>query len=165
MLKGRAKVGEAATVEALLKDAGSSGILHLACHTKLDPEDSLGSSLVLAPGGSKGLLPAYEIVQKMNLHCNLVTLSACDTGSGFAFAHEGVLGIARAFQLAGARSVLMSMWQVADQSTSLLMRNFYKRLAHGAPKDVALRQAAIETRRKFPQPFYWAPFVLSGDWK
>jgi CHAT domain-containing protein/Tfp pilus assembly protein PilF len=111
----------------------------------------------------------------------LVTLSACDTGRGRVAGGEGVLGLQRAFQLAGARSVLASLWKVPDEETHQLMREFYRRVWSKNPmsKADALRQAQIWMLENWkprgtlerpapqgsPSPYYWAAFVLSGDWR
>jgi CHAT domain-containing protein len=112
----------------------------------------------------------------------LVALSACDTGRGPVAGGEGVLGLLRAFQLAGARAVVVSLWKVPDEETHLLMREFYRRAwsEQLISRAEALRQAQLwmlENRKgrgglerpDGPQgplsPYYWAAFVLSGDWR
>jgi CHAT domain-containing protein len=105
-----------------------------------------------------------------------VTLSACETALGAEVAGEGIVGLTRAFQYAGARSVLASLWSVADLSTAELMRRFYRRLQSGAPADEALRaaqQELLHTPIRDPSgaevdasnPYYWAAFELFGDWR
>ncbi len=105
----------------------------------------------------------------------LVTLSGCETGLGRELLGEGILGLARAFQYAGARSVLMSLWAVPDRSTRELMVRFYRHLNDGDPKDIALRAARAELLTAAPSagktgvdtrhPFHWASFRLIGDGK
>jgi CHAT domain-containing protein/tetratricopeptide (TPR) repeat protein len=140
----------------------------------------------------ESLLTALE-ASELNLEqAELVTLSACDTGLGRVAGGEGMLGLQRAFQLAGARSVLASLWKVPDGPTALLMREFYRRVWSGKPlaRAEALRQAQLwmierydpargglaldelsrgweklPKGKKGPAPFYWAAFVLSGDWR
>ena len=86
-------------------------------------------------------------------------------------AGEGLIGLTRAFQYAGARSVVASLWEVSDRSTALLMRRFYAALHAGAAKDEALRQAQLSVLRGpqgqngFAHPFHWAAFELTGDWR
>ena len=101
-------------------------------------------------------------------------LSACETGLGKEKRGEGVMGLTRAFMYAGAPTVGVSLWSVADKSTADLMTDFYKRLlAPGAsPSAVvspstAMRaaQLAMISGKKYSAPFYWAPFVLVGDWQ
>jgi len=97
-----------------------------------------------------------------------VTLSACDTALGKEMGGEGLVGLTRAFQYAGARSVLASLWGVADYSTAALKKSFYGHLHDGETKDEALRSTQIEQIRKKPgssHPFFWAGFDLTGDWR
>ena len=96
-------------------------------------------------------------------------LSACETGLGKEKRGEGVMGLTRAFMYAGAPTVGVSLWSVADKSTADLMTDFYQRLlSTSAPNTTsgALRgaQLAMISGKKYSAPFYWAPFVLVGDW-
>ena len=94
--------------------------VHFACHGLLDERFPLSSALVAADrgtGGDNGLLEAWEIFEKVRLDADLVTLSACETALGKEMGGEGLVGLTRAFQYAGARSVLASLWTVADEST------------------------------------------------
>jgi CHAT domain-containing protein len=93
-------------------------------------------------------------------------LSACGTALGQEMSGEGVLGLTRAFQYAGARTVLASLWSVNDEATAFLMERFYRGLRSGQTKDVALRAAQVEMLRGArSHPALWAAFQLSGDWK
>jgi CHAT domain-containing protein len=96
-------------------------------------------------------------------------LSACETGLGREKRGEGVIGLTRAFLYAGAPSVGVSLWSVADRSTADLMSDFYRRLlAKQSPTPPAAMRAAQQQMiagKKYSAPFYWAPFVLVGDWK
>jgi tetratricopeptide (TPR) repeat protein len=112
-----------------------------------------------------GLLSAAEVTTLNLVGTELVVLSACDTGLGTLHATEGVMGLRRAFQLAGARTVIASLWRVPDQQTCDLMTSFYRRLITGMPRDAALRAAQLELRQKFSSPFYWGAFVCFGDTK
>lgn len=112
-----------------------------------------------------GLLSAAEVTAMNLVGTELVVLSACETGLGTLHATEGVMGLRRAFQLAGARTVIASLWRVPDQQTCDLMTGFYRRLITGMPRDAALRAAQLELRQKFPSPFYWGAFVCFGDTK
>lgn len=110
-----------------------------------------------------GFLTLSEI-SGLKLNADLVTLSSCKTGLGVRVAGEGVIGLSRAFMLAGARSVLVSLWEVADHSTALLMEEFYRLLGQGVDKAEALAKAKRHLREKgYENPFFWAPFVLMGD--
>lgn len=108
-----------------------------------------------------GLLSAYEIFN-LKLNADLVVLSACETGLGKEVKGEGLMSLMRAFMYAGATSVVVSLWNVNDESAADLMIRFYRHLRTGMSKREALRQAQLETIRDNGFPFYWAPFVLIG---
>jgi len=110
-----------------------------------------------------GFLTLSEIYG-LKLNADLVTLSACKTGLGLRVAGEGVIGLTRAFINAGARSVLVSLWEVADESTALFMEKFYQQLTQGIDKVEALKKAKQYLRMKgYENPYFWAPFILIGD--
>jgi len=149
-------------------------LVHFACHGLLDERFPLNSALALTvpekptEGQDNGLLQAWEIFESVCLDADLVTLSACDTGLGREMAGEGLIGLTRAFQYAGARSVLASLWEVADRSTARFMESFYGYLHSGKSKDEALRAAQIDHIRERAgpsHPFHWAAFQLTGDWQ
>lgn len=107
-----------------------------------------------------GVLNSFEISQ-MNLSgVNLVVLSACETGLGKFYGSEGVFGLQRAFKLAGADAVIVSLWQVPDQSTSELMIQFYKYYFKGYSKNYSLLNAQKDIRKRYNNPYYWAGFKL-----
>lgn len=141
--------------------------IHFATHGFLDEKRPELSGLVLSRGaGSRedGLLQVYEIFN-LELDADLVVLSACDTGLGAMVSGEGLVGVTRALLYAGARSVVVSLWQVDDDSTPDLMISFYRHLDQDADKAESLRQAKLEMIRqgRFSHPFYWAPFILLGE--
>ncbi len=143
--------------------------LHFACHALLDRRFPLDSALALAPSrdDGNGMLQAWEIFERLRIDADLVTLSACSTGLGRNAGGEGLIGLTRAFQYAGARSVLASLWAVSDRSTATLMARFYAKLRAGRTKDAALAEAQRELLRegRFSHPYSWASFELNGDWK
>jgi CHAT domain-containing protein len=170
--QARTFLGSEAT-EARLESIGSQPVrLHFAVHGLLDDRFPLNSALALTPGpegsgpGDDGLLHAWEVVERLRLSADLVTLSACETGVGDDVAGEGILGLARAFQYAGARSLLVAQWTVADRSTADLMVEFYRRLEHGETKAVALAGAQHELAQgELGHPYHWAGFRILGDWR
>jgi CHAT domain-containing protein len=93
----------------------------------------------------------------------LVVLSACNTQEGKLSAGDELEGLTRAFLYAGTPAVLSSLWKVDDDSTALLMTRFYTHLREGAGRAESLRLAQMETRKRFPHPYQWAAFVLTGD--
>ena len=90
-----------------------------------------------------------------------MTLSACETGLGKIASGDDVIGLTRGFLYAGARSIVASLWEVDDAATAQLMEAFYRNLGHGDKRE-ALRLAQIETRARYPQPWYWAAFNVLG---
>jgi CHAT domain-containing protein len=113
----------------------------------------------------------WEIFEQVRLDTDLVVLSACSSALGEELGGEGLIGLTRAFQYAGARSVVASLWNIRDQATAELMVRFYWHLRSGLPKDEALQSAQVELIREpvggkdFSAPFFWAAFQLYGDWK
>lgn len=110
-----------------------------------------------------GFLRLSEVMS-LKMNCDIVALTACQTGLGRQVSGEGTMGMGRAFQYAGARSVLMSLWSVAERSSVDLVRGFFKHLREGKNKLEALRLARKEIRTAgYNHPFFWAPFVLVGE--
>ena len=115
-----------------------------------------------------GLLTAEDVTGLDLLATELVVLSACETGLGQVHVGEGVFGLRRAFVLAGAKTLVMSLWKVPDEPTRELMEDFYRRLLAGQGRAEALRQAQLAMKAKYPDPFYWGAFICQGDpapWK
>jgi CHAT domain-containing protein len=110
-----------------------------------------------------GLLTAEDVSGLDLLSTELVVLSACETGLGQIQVGEGVFGLRRAFVLAGAKTLVMSLWKVPDEQTQELMINFYQRLLAGAGRAEALRQAQLAMKAKNPDPYYWGAFICQGD--
>jgi CHAT domain-containing protein/predicted negative regulator of RcsB-dependent stress response len=154
-----------------VRDISKYRILHVATHGLLNAERPQFTGLVLSLVGNKnedGFLRTDEVFN-LKLGSPLVMLSACETGLGKEKRGEGVMGLTRAFMYAGAPTVGVSLWSVADKSTADLMTDFYKRLlaSQTASPATAMREAqlAMITGKKYSAPFYWAPFVLVGDWR
>lgn len=154
------------------RDLSRYHVLHFATHGLLDAERPQFTGVVLSlvgnPEGSDGFLRTDEVFN-LKLSSPLVMLSACETGLGRERRGEGVMGLSRAFMYAGAPTVGVTLWSVADKSTSELMADFYKNLLSSsthAPSD-AMRSARLQMIEggRFSRPYYWAPFVLVGDWK
>lgn len=114
-----------------------------------------------------GILTALEVTGLDLRGTRLVVLSACDTGVGEVKTGEGVFGLRRAFQLAGAESLLMSLWPVSDQVTRDLMTGYYRNLKRGSGRGEALRRVQLDmlTKADRRHPFYWASFIHGGDWR
>jgi CHAT domain-containing protein len=164
--------------ETAAKRIGGPRILHIATHgffledTAAESEDPmLRSGLVFAgvnalgSGEDDGVLTALEAAGLDLRGTRLVVLSACETGLGEVKNGEGVFGLRRAFVVAGAETLLMSLWQVADEATKDLMVAYYTRLARGEPRAEALRQAQLGMLKdpSTARPFFWAAFISSGE--
>jgi len=141
-------------------DLSRSRRIHFAAHGLLREQPAAMSQILLANGTE------LSVADVLNLKwsADLVVLSGCETGLGPQLRGEGILGFTRAFLMAGARSVAVSLWQVKDESTVKLMTAFYQRLSRGETNSDSLRQAKLELIRTgiYAHPFYWAPFVMAG---
>lgn len=146
-------------------------VVHFATHGVIDvvrPELSgLALSLVDASGRQRDGFLRLNTIYNLRLSSDLVVLSACQTGLGKEVAGEGLVGLTRGFMHAGARGVIASLWQVNDVATAELMKRFYAGLLRRKlPPAAALRAAQLEVARdpRWASPYYWAGFVLQGDW-
>ena len=117
----------------------------------------------LPPEAEDGLLTAEDVTGMDLLDTELVVLSACDTGLGEIRTGEGVFGLRRAFVLAGAKTLVMSLWKVPDEETRELMEDFYRRILAGEPRAEALRNAQLAMKAKYPDPFFWGAFICQGN--
>jgi CHAT domain-containing protein/Tfp pilus assembly protein PilF len=179
-------LGEQATEERAKSVGRGVRVLHFATHGYLDDRSPLDSALVLSlpdaghATGDNGLLQVWEIFDSVRLDADLVVLSACESALGRELSGEGMIGLTRAFQYAGARSVVASLWSVADRATAELMTRFHRHRAAGLSTDEALRAAQIELIRgpvtlatskgqgmkmDASAPFFWAAFQVFGDWR
>jgi CHAT domain-containing protein len=174
----RALTGPQATKAALAAIAGPA-VLHIATSgfyarsaaatAPLEPDEALdraGLALAGANAQSDGIVSARELAGFDWSDTQLVVLSASESGAGVAPPGEGVYGLRRALVLAGAQSQIVSLWSIDDASTPELMRELYAELARGTGRAEALRQAKLRLLRqpRFAHPYYWAAFVLAGDW-
>ena len=150
-------LGEHATSSLLREKGPESGLLHIATHGVYRQDNPMFSGIRLGDG----YLNLYDLYQ-MKLNARLVTLSGCATGMNFVAAGDELLGLQRGLFCAGATTLLLSLWDVHDESTAQLMGHFYKRHIEGHDMAKSLQDAMRELRKKRPHPFYWAPFVLVG---
>ena len=151
------------------------GVIHFSAHGYLNENRPRFSGIVLsspqvspvgqATSTEDGLLSAYEIFN-LKLNAELVTLSACETGLGKEIKGEGMIGLTRAFMYAGAPSVMVSLWNVDDESSADLMIGFYRHWRGAAngklSKAEALRLAQLEAIEQSSSAYFWAPFILVG---
>jgi CHAT domain-containing protein len=186
----RMLTGDQATESAVIGLLPDFDILHFATQGKLDPQSPSNGALLFATGdGFDGRLTVREI-RELRLRANLVVLSACETSTGalrpgrLVSPGDDIVGLCRAFITAGVPSVVCSLWQATDESTSQTMHDFHQHLRAGKNKAQALRAAQVtmmakrvrlriddrngeSTQKKVvsgDHPFFWAPFVLFGDW-
>jgi CHAT domain-containing protein len=150
-------VGDQATSSLLREKGPESGVLHIATHGVYRQDNPMFSGIRLGDG----YLNLYDLYQ-MRLSAKLVTLSGCATGMNFVAAGDELLGLQRGLFCAGATTLLLSLWDVHDQSTSQLMQHFYREYMRTDNMAGALRHAMQELRRQNPHPYFWAPFVLVG---
>ena len=167
LLKTTPLTGRDATKDEVAKRLTSVALVHIAAHGCAQ-----SGEIVLAPNPSRiSQLPRRQDyiltmsdVQEICLRARLVVLSCCHSGRG-EVKSEGVVGIARSFLCAGARSVLVSLWAIDGEATMVFMESFYQHLADGKSASVALYQAmkSLRESEEFSAVKYWAPFVLIGD--
>jgi CHAT domain-containing protein len=157
--------------QVISMDLAEYRFLHFATHGLVDSRYPVLSALVLSRYDERGdlqdgLLRLYDIAG-LELNADLVVLSACNTALGREISGEGLIGLAQGFMYAGARSLLVSLWQVSDRATAELMTRFYQNMLRQdlAPAQ-ALRAAQISlaAERRWSHPYFWGAFVLLGDW-
>jgi CHAT domain-containing protein len=162
------RLGSDATKDRLTQtDLTRFRFLHFATHGILPVDQNVQEpALVLSYDGS---VPAHMLLSMseilgLKIRAETVVLSACNTGSGVVSRAEGVMSLGRAFMAAGAESVTVSLWKVSDDSTQVLMEQYYKNILEGKSKSEALAAARTYLfRNGFSNPLFWAPFVLTGD--
>lgn len=141
--------------------------IHLATHGFADTQQFNNAGLAFSRSSGMAeddILFANEVFG-LQMPCDLVTLSACETGLGKFSPGEGLIGLTRSFFYAGSKSIVVSLWKVQDNSTALFMKYFYSEiLKNGKSKTEALRSAKLKMLKdkKFDSPYFWAPFILSG---
>ena len=168
ILKTTPLTGIHATKAEVMKRISSVGLIHIAAHgNKQKGEIALSPN----PGWSskfphrKDYILKMSDVQAANLRAQLVVLSCCHSGRGRVLKGEGVVGIARAFLAAGARSVLVALWAIDDEATMVFMKRFYQHLKEGKTASAAVQQSMkfLRESEQFSKMKYWAPFQLIGD--
>ncbi|MBN1881502.1 MAG: CHAT domain-containing protein [Deltaproteobacteria bacterium] len=143
-------------------------LVHLACHASFDETDPLDSALYLtAGGGEDGRLTVAELFALELDETMLVVLSACETGLSRVTGGDELVGLTRGFLYAGTPSMVVTLWEVADDSTASVMTRFYENLKEGQTPSSALNEAQrwAKSSTDYKSPFFWAPFVLVGSWE
>ncbi|MEM7351955.1 MAG: CHAT domain-containing tetratricopeptide repeat protein [Acidobacteriota bacterium] len=162
---------DASREQVLTAGLGDYRILHFATHGVFDGDHPMSSSLALslveASGRPQPGLLGLQDIYNLDLAAELVVLSGCRTALGREMRGEGLVGLARGFLYAGTPRLVASLWQVEDRATAELMQRFYRGLwRESLPPAAALRQAQLSIRqeRRWRDPYFWAGFVLIGDW-
>ena len=180
---------QANATENAIKSVKSPRVLHIATHgffikdvkadnnkvfsvplNNISENVMLRSGLILANAGNldnilgedNGILTAYEVMNLDLANTDLVVLSACETGLGDIMAGEGVYGLQRSFEVAGAKAVIMSLWKVDDAATQLLMTTFYRSWVSTKDKLKSFTIAQKALKAKYPEPYYWGAFIIQG---
>jgi CHAT domain-containing protein len=144
--------------EQALRDEGqNSRLVHIATHGHFRHDNPMFSGLRLG----RAYLSLYDLYQ-LRMDADLVTLSGCSTGLSVVAAGDELLGLIRGLLYAGARSLLLSLWDVHDQTTTELITSFYRHLAAGFPKAASIQKTMWNIREIHPHPYYWAPFIVTG---
>jgi CHAT domain-containing protein/tetratricopeptide (TPR) repeat protein len=152
-------LGEQATHDVLRSRGARARYIHIATHGWFRQDNPMFSSISL--GTSQ--LSLFDLYQ-LNLPAELVTLSGCGTGLNVVVGGDEQMGLKRGLLYAGARGLLLTLWDVHDESTAQFMKLFYAQLGSSPNKAEALRKAMSEIRREYQHPFYWAPFVIVGKY-
>ncbi|HMT08442.1 MAG TPA: CHAT domain-containing protein [Pyrinomonadaceae bacterium] len=150
-------LGKTATFDSFRNLAANVDLIHMACHGMFRSDNAMFSSLHLADGW----ITARDI-SAMRLRAELVVLSACETASNETVAGDELLGLARGFLMAGARSLVVSLWNVNDAATRRLMESFYAQIQLRDGAAASLRKAQISAIERGEHPYFWAPFVAIG---
>ena len=144
----------------LRQEGPQSRFIHIAAHGLFREDNPLFSSVVL--GDSRlSLFDLYDL----QLSAELVTLSGCGTGLNVVVGGDELIGLVRGLLYAGAKAVLVSLWDVHDESTATLIEMFYQAMPKATDKAQALRLAMIQLRETHPHPYFWAPFSLTGKFQ
>lgn len=172
LMSGNAFTGEGATEKRFKEEASQYRVIHLGTHTEINNTSPMLSRLILAKNpeatnsDDDGYLHVYEIYN-LSLRAELAVLSACETGVGQEHPTEGVLSLSQSFAYAGCPSIVMSLWQIDEKTSSTIIETFYRELRNGRTKNEALRKAKLTYLSKntgeLSAPYFWAGMVLLGN--
>ncbi len=171
LISGKTYFDSEATVENFISQGTNSRILHMSMHALAELNQPNLSRLVFSPDENGNPVSRYCFageIAAQSIPAEMVVLSACNTGRGEFVRGDGVLSLARAFEYAGAKSTVYSLWRIPDGATREIMEEFYRQLVLGTSKTEALQTAKLKYKKKhsdtvLEHPFYWAGFVISGD--
>jgi len=151
-------LGRRASARSLQEKGARSRLIHIATHGFFRQDNPIFSGIRLGDT----FLTLYDLY-RLRLPADQITLSGCSTGANVIAAGDELIGLMRGLLSAGARSLLLTLWDVNDSSTAMVMKIFYDRIVHRSDRASALREAMRTAREQHPHPFYWAPFVLVGN--
>ncbi len=164
---GSKLLADKATKAAFVREVSDHGIFHFATHALVNEENADLSFLAFAPAEQEDPFLYLSELYDLQLPAHLVTLSACETNLGPLQQGEGIASLAKGFSYAGAKSIVTSLWEVEDRTAKEIMVSFYRKLAEGGRKDVALQSAKMEylenAEDHLAHPYYWAAYVAIGD--
>jgi tetratricopeptide (TPR) repeat protein len=150
-------IGAEATTASVQDHVRSAGIVHIASHGSFRNDNPMFSSIQLGDSW----LSLFDIYN-LKTSADLVTLSGCGTGMSKVIGGDELIGLVRGFLYSGARSLVVSLWDVHDRATADLMKTFYSQLAAGESRWSSLRYAVLALKERQPHPYYWAPFIGIG---
>ncbi len=169
ILGGDVFLNELATVGRFKEMASDYRILHIATHSIVDNINPHRSRLVFSPVTEEqdGACLRYNDLFNLDLHADMAVLSACNTGYGQNSEGEGIIALSRGFMYSGVPSLVISLWSVEDESTALIMKNFYKYIKEGFSKDEALRRSKLDflstSNSIYSSPHFWSGFINIGN--
>lgn len=169
ILGGDVFLNEFATVGRFKEMASNYRILHIATHSIVDNINPLRSRLVFSPVTEEqdGACLRYNDLFNLDLHADMAVLSACNTGYGQNSEGEGIIALSRGFMYSGVPSLVISLWSVEDESTALIMKNFYRYIKEGFSKDEALRRSKLDflstSNSIYSSPHFWSGFINIGN--
>jgi len=169
LMGGDLYLSDQASESSFKNEASGKRVIHLAMHTLLNDSNPMYSKMIFSQvdeSDEDGSLNTYELYN-LEIQAGMVVLSSCNTGTGSVRSGEGVISLARGFMYAGAPSVVMSLWEVDDQSGSEIVKLFYKNLKKGFTKSKALRKARelylSGSSQQNAHPYFWCSLVILGD--
>ncbi|APA64571.1 CHAT domain-containing protein [Maribacter sp. 1_2014MBL_MicDiv] len=165
---GKSFIKDQATLQNFTASLPDYSVLHLATHAVFDDKNPEYSYLAFTPNTASDDLLFVKDLYNLTLNASLVTLSGCESGIGELKRGEGFLSLARGFFYSGAASISSTLWKVNDNSSSVLMGEFYENLANGKPKDTSLREAKLSFLQKnkengLAHPYYWSGYIIQGN--
>lgn len=164
---GKVYIEDNCSKNNIIQHANDFKIMHLSSHTQIEQEDKNKYRIILSEKDNVNETLTLDEVMNLDLENPLVILSSCNTGVGKFIKGEGAMHLSRAFSFAGARSVLMSFWNLSDQQSAVINKNFLSHIVQGKTKDLALQKAKLQyiasSSERLAHPYFWAGLAIIGD--